>query len=139
MSAFQIFKSANRKRNIIVTISMIAFVLLVIAGSCNNKSNPTADKLNNGECGSVDTVKSFTTGEISAYISNQQDNVDYFLEVASDNSSSLQKIKGIRNAGSPYVFFTGVPSGTHQCDWIVSGCPDDGEHIIPGPSTVTAK
>lgn len=130
----------NKNLHVFFYLLIIAIMVAFVTESCHDHSDePVISGIKEDQdasCGVVDTVKSAITGEVSAHISAQQPDVNYFIALLI--SGSTKRYQGISNQGSAYVFFPGLPSGTYTCYWIVSGCKDT-EVEIPGPGTVTIR
>lgn len=103
-----------------------------IAAACGSSGG---DSVGPGNCPSaVDSVKSVTSGVISAFVSNRDDNASYILLLGGNN------YVGTNLQGSSYVLFTGLPLGTFTTAWLASGCHGDtGEDEIPGPQSLTIQ
>jgi hypothetical protein len=115
----------------------IGFLIFQVSVGCNKSDNPDSSQVDTfiSGCGKVDSVKSATTGEISADIEDQDPNASYILEINS------KRYVGNTNPNTPWTFFTGLPSGTYVCTWWVSGCSKGPrpEYKIPGPIQITIK
>jgi hypothetical protein len=141
MNSYKSLVSSKGFRRAMLVFILVFILLVTIRSDCNKTGtgiiqNTEAD----GTCGTVDTVKSAFTGEISAYINNREVDADYYLILTGLSSGS--KFIGLTNSSTDWVIFGNLPSGTYICSWAVSGCSinnDDGEVDIPGPDQITIK
>jgi hypothetical protein len=119
---------------LILLFFIVSILNSIMVNGCKDDPSAPFPLSRNGNCGEIDSVKSASKGEISAYINPQHPDASYILQVNS------QRYVGNTNENTQWAFFTGLPSGTYGCSWWVSGCPAEGEeNQIPGPSEITIK